>query len=126
MGSQKSAINWFEIPVADFERSVKFYSSIPDFDMPTRQMGDNQMGFFEHQQGEGIGGAIVHGDGYVPSYDGALVYLNAGDDLQDVLDRVEDAGGSIVQPKMEIGEDIGYLALFTDPDGNRVALHSMS
>ena len=126
MGDQKSAINWFEIPVADFERSVKFYSDILDFEMPTRQMGDNQMGFFEHVQGEGIGGAIVHGDGYVPSFDGTLVYLNAGDDLQQVLDRVEAAGGEVFQPKMEIGENIGYLALITDPDGNRVALHSMN
>lgn len=126
MKAQTNAINWFEIPVADFERSVKFYSDIFDFDMPTRQMGDNLMGFFQHEQGEGIGGAIVHGDGYVPSYDGALVYLNGGDDLQTVLDRVENAGGSIVQPKMAIGEDIGYLALFTDPDGNRLALHSMA
>ena len=29
----KNAINWFEIPVSDFERSVKFYNSILQAEM---------------------------------------------------------------------------------------------
>ncbi|OGU25124.1 MAG: hypothetical protein A2X66_01015 [Ignavibacteria bacterium GWA2_54_16] len=38
----QNAINWFEIPVADFERAKKFYSTIYDFDMPEFPMGPHR------------------------------------------------------------------------------------
>jgi predicted enzyme related to lactoylglutathione lyase len=41
------------------------------------------------------------------------------------LSRVEAAGGSVVMPKTSIGEN-GYMAIFLDTEGNRVALHSMN
>jgi predicted enzyme related to lactoylglutathione lyase len=40
------------------------------------------------------------------------------------LARVEDAGGKILVPKKQISEDVGYMAVFIDTEGNRVALHS--
>jgi len=126
MEELKSAINWFEIPTLEFDRAVSFYSKIYDFEMPTRDMGHVKMGFFQHQPGEGIGGAIISGDDYVPSADGAKLYLNGGKDLQNVLDRVVDAGGAVVMGKTEIAPDIGYFAIIDDTEGNRIHLHSMS
>ncbi len=73
-----NSINWFEIPVNDFGRAKKFYSSIFDIDMYEQMMGPSQMGFFP---GEGVSGAIVKADGFKPSMDGALIYLAAGEDL---------------------------------------------
>ena len=46
MENFKSAINWFEIPVIDFDRAVRFYSDIFGYEMPTRDMGHLKMGFF--------------------------------------------------------------------------------
>lgn len=126
MAELKSAINWFEIPAVDFDRAVRFYSEIYAFDMPTRDMGHIKMGFFQHEQGNGIGGAIVSGDGYVPSADGSKLYLNAGSDLLTVLDRVADAGGTVVMEKTQISPEIGYFAIIEDTEGNRVYLHSMN
>src|SRR5690349_5599340 len=40
----KNAINWFEIPVTDFERAQKFYSAIFDYQMPEMPMGPFRMG----------------------------------------------------------------------------------
>jgi len=40
----QNAINWFEIPVTDFERAKKFYGAIYDFDMPEFPMGPVRMG----------------------------------------------------------------------------------
>lgn len=120
-----NSINWFEIAVTDFERAKKFYSAIFDFDMPSMPVGDKMMGFLLHEQGKGIGGAIVKADGYVPSATGALLYLAAGNDLSVVLQRVEAAGGSIVSPKTLIPPH-GYFATLMDTEGNRVALHSMN
>lgn len=120
-----NAINWFEIPVDDFERARTFYSAIFDYEMPSQQMGPFQMGFFLSDQGQGVGGAIVKGDPYKPGPGGAIVYLNGGNDLSVVLGRVEDAGGKLQVPKTQITPDLGYYAMFVDTEGNNVALHSM-
>ena len=120
----KNAINWFEIPVSDFERSVKFYNSILQAEMYIMPMGGCQMGFFPCDMGS-VGGALVYGNGYKPSEEGTMVYLNGGDDLNIVLKRIEPAGGKIVVPKTLITEEIGYFAIFIDSEGNKVALHSM-
>jgi len=125
METVRHAIHWFEIPVEDFERARAFYSKIFDFDMPAGDMGPNRMGFFPCDRG-GIGGAIVRGPGYTPSATGSKVYLNGGADLAVVLGRVEAAGGTVVLGKTLVREDLGWFAVFRDPDGNEVALHSMA
>ena len=122
----KNALNWFEIPVTDFERDKAFYSKIFDFDMPSMPMGNTMMGFLlNDQEGGGVGGAIVHGEGYVPSKQGTTVYLNGGSDLTNVLNRVEKAGGKVVVPKTKITDEFGFFAIFVDTEGNKVGLHSM-
>jgi predicted enzyme related to lactoylglutathione lyase len=126
MEKLKSAINWFEIPATDFDRAVGFYSKIYASDMPTRDMGHIRMGFFQHEPGVGTGGAVVSGEGYVPSQDGAKLYLNGGPDLLTVLDRVEAAGGTIIMGKKQISPEIGYFAIIVDTEGNHIYLHSMN
>lgn len=125
MDMTKDALSWFEIPVADFPRARAFYSKIFDYEMPEMQMGPNRMGILLHEQGKGVGGAIVHGEGYVPSNKGTVPYLNAGTDLAAVLARVEVAGGRVVQKKTLVAPGMGYYAHFLDSEGNRVALHSL-
>jgi len=119
-----NAVNWIEIPVEDFDRAKTFYSAIFDYDMPEHQMGPNTMGFLLAERG-GVSGAIVKGEGYTPSPEGTLAYLNGGNDLSVVLGRIEEAGGQVIQPKTLITEEIGFIALFTDSEGNKVGLHSM-
>lgn len=124
MESVQNSLNWFEIPVLDFQRAKLFYSSIFDYDMPVMEMGPHWMGFLPCEQG-GIGGAIVSGTGYVPSKEGTLVYLNGGKDLNVVLNRIVSAGGKIIVAKTEITAELGFFATFIDSEGNKVALHSM-
>jgi len=120
-----NAITWFEIPVTNFERAKKFYSDIYDYEMPETMVRDVRMGFLLYEQLEHrVGGAICFGERHVPSPQGATLYLNGGADLATVLDRVESAGGKIVQAKTFIGEGLGYVAFFTDTEGNRIGLHS--
>lgn len=117
-------INWFEIPAADINRAVKFYSKV--FAIGTMQqldLGGLKMAFFPVEQG-GIGGALCQGEWYVPSGNGVVIYLNGGDDLSIPLSNVEAAGGSIVMPKKQVSEEYGFMALFMDSEGNRIALHS--
>jgi uncharacterized protein len=120
------ALNWFEIPVADFSRAKVFYSAIFDFEMPEMPMGPRTMGFFLHDRAAGVGGAIVAGEGCVPAATGTLVYLSAGKDLSTVLSRVEAAGGGILVPKTLIAPEMGFFAILRDSEGNTVGLHSMT
>lgn len=75
----------------------------------------------------GVGGAVVDSGGFhKPSAtDGPLIYLNANPDVQIVLDRIENAGGKIIVPKTQISPEYGYMAVFIDTEGNRIALHSI-
>jgi uncharacterized protein len=120
-----NAVSWIEIPVTDFERAKAFYSKIFDYEMPEMQMGPVRMGFLLFEQATGVGGAITHGEGCVPSQTGSLVYLSGGADLSVVLARIEPAGGQVICPKTPIPPDFGHFALFLDSEGNRVGLHSM-
>lgn len=115
-----NVISWFEIPAANFERALKFYQDVFGWDIKVEGEGERKMGVFPHVDGV-VGGAIVIGD---PSDKGTLVYLNGGDDLSNVLQKVESAGGRILKAKKLISPEIGYFAVFKDSEGNKVALHS--
>ena len=119
-----NAINWFELPAENFSRACKFYGEVLETTLQPYNMGDTQMGFFPTKD-NGVGGCVIHGDGSKPSAEGALVYLNGGDDLSVPLSRVESAGGKVILPKTNIGEN-GFYAIFMDTEGNRVAFHSMN
>ena len=123
----KNAVTWFEIPVSDFQRAKAFYSKLFDFDMQENQMGDKLMGFFEcdFMQG-GIGGAIVKSPDLKAGENGSVVYLNAGNDLLAIQQRIESAGGKVISEKHLVSKEIGYVALFLDTEGNILALHSRS
>lgn len=118
------AVSWFEIPVTDFARAKIFYEKVLGVSIEPMPMGPFTMGMLSSDP-NAVGGAIVQGDGCSPSQSGTLVYLNGGEDLAPMLTRVGQAGGSVVVPKTEIGNDFGFFAHFIDTEGNRVGLHSM-
>ncbi len=125
MENLKNSVSWAEIPVTDFQRAKKFYSEIYDYEMPEMQMGPSLMGFLlMDQDPDSVGGAIVKSDGFMPSKQGSRIYLNGGNDLDTVLNRVEAAGGKIIDPKTQITPEYGYYATFEDTEGNYVSLHS--
>jgi predicted enzyme related to lactoylglutathione lyase len=117
-------INWFEIPVSDFERAKQFYAAIFDIQFYEHEMMGTKMAMFPTGENEG-GGALVCGEDYSPSSTGTLVYLNGGNDLNTALNKVEAAGGQVFVPKTHIGEGMGYFAIFSDTEGNKIALHSI-
>ncbi|PCJ94848.1 MAG: glyoxalase [Flavobacteriaceae bacterium] len=119
-----NAINWFEIPVTNFERAKKFYSSVLDTEITDAPMPNMKYGVFKYAV-NGVGGGIIEAEGCKPSKDGVTIYLPGGDDLSEPLARVEAAGGTIIIPKTGIGEN-GFMAQLIDTEGNRVALHSMN
>lgn len=121
-------ISWFEIPVMDMKRAKKFYETIFDIELSGMDMGDEfKMEVFPGDQ-ESVSGALVYNASwYNPSKtDGPLIYLNGNPDLQIIEDKIEAAGGTVTISKREISPDHGYMAVFEDTEGNRIALHSNS
>jgi uncharacterized protein len=122
-GKEKSWTHWFEIPVSDFERAKIFYETIFETDIQVEDFGSLKMGIFPHKE---VGCSLCyHPDFYQPGQQGTLVYMDANPDLQDVQNRIEKAGGKVLISKRQISEEHGYMCVFIDTEGNKVALHSM-
>ncbi|MFN8374923.1 MAG: VOC family protein [Anaerolineae bacterium] len=121
----KHAINWFEIPVVNYDRASKFYSTILNAQVHRLESNPTPYGLLPSDGETAVGGALAQGDDYVPATNGTVVYLNAGTpaNIDTMLGRVEAAGGKVVAPKMSIGEN-GWIAFVLDTEGNKVGLHA--
>jgi hypothetical protein len=127
MSIEHNVIGWVEIPVLNMDRAVKFYETVFEFHLELHHMGSLTMAWFQWKENS-IGSAVslvYHEEFYKPSSDGILVYFTAfSGDLNNELNKVEDAGGKVLLPKTLITEEIGYYAVLLDSEGNRIALHS--
>jgi uncharacterized protein len=119
------AINWFEIPVADMARAMKFYETLTGRAVRREAFGapGEEMAVFELPDSEGVSGALLFSPDAKPAAQGTLIYLNAGPSVQACLDRVVAAGGSIVVGKTALPPGMGYFAHIIDSEGNKVGLH---
>ncbi|HEX4849663.1 MAG TPA: VOC family protein [Puia sp.] len=123
----KNAIDWFQIPVLDMDRAIKFYNSIFSAHILAMDIAGAKVAPLPYdRENGGVGGALYLGAGFVPSHHGTVVLLNAGNDLSEVLSRVEEAGGQIVLPKTGLTNNSGFMARFIDCEGNLVGLHSLN
>ena len=120
----ENLINWFEIPATDFNRAVSFYKTILGLEVKQAEMFGTKMGFFP-TDGTNVSGAILQGEDYKPSTEGVIAYLNGGNDLQNVLDKVESSSGKVIVPKTQISPEMGYFGMFIDTEGNKMAVHSI-
>ncbi len=121
---KNNMVVWFEIPVSDMERAKKFYETVFEVEINIVDFGGLLMGWFpDRGDAHGANGTLIKHESYIPSQEGALVYFNS-DDVQNEISRVEAAGGSVFQPKTQISPEHGYMAVFIDTEGNRIALHS--
>lgn len=124
----KNAISWFEIPATNISRAQTFYETIFDIKMESLEFTGIQMRVFPvEDKMTGITGCICYEPEFHKSSPnaGTLIYLNANPDVQTITNRIEAAGGKIIVPKTEISADHGYMAVFLDTEGNRIALHSL-
>jgi predicted enzyme related to lactoylglutathione lyase len=117
-----NAINWFEIPVRDLDRAVAFYEAVLGVKLRRESFGGKPMAVFPYSE-QGVGGALITDARRAPSGDGTLVYLNAGDRLDQALASTPAARGEVVLPKTHIG-DPGHIAIVRDTEGNLIGLHA--
>jgi uncharacterized protein len=115
-----SPLQWFEIPTADFKRSLPFYNRVFGLALEAKEFGPNHIAIFPYQA-PAPGGCIMQGPGMVPSSTGSIVYLSTPK-IDLALANIGAAGGKVVIPKTPIGPGMGFFARFLDLEGNLVGL----
>ncbi|MCC8391958.1 VOC family protein [Paraburkholderia sp. MMS20-SJTR3] len=125
MSALPKVVAWFEIPSVDFDRAVRFYEAALATTLNRQEFGGQPIAVFKYEE-PASGGAIVHNPSLKPVAGGVIVYLNAQPTVDAALARIEKAGGKSDGPVIKLPQDIGYIAFFTDSEGNRLGLHSLT
>ena len=113
----------FEIGGPDGPALQQFYRDL--FGWRVEQQ-DEDMGFYGvvwANEG-GIGGGVFPTTEDMPVRNYVTVYTQV-DDLQAALDKASGLGGNTIMPPMEIGPEVGSVAMFMDPAGNAMGLYSL-
>ena len=124
----KNPVIWFEIYVDNTKRAQKFYETIlnvqlNELPMPEMNQSMEMLFFPSNMEQHGASGALVKMDGFKAGGNSTVIYFHS-DDCTTEQNRVEMAGGKVVQPKMSIGE-YGFISLCIDTEGNMFGLHSL-
>jgi predicted enzyme related to lactoylglutathione lyase len=109
-----------EIPSKDVGKNSKFYADAFGWKITAFEELDYSM----FEAGDGPGGGFIAGDSSMYKPEQLVVYLESTDIDAD-LKKIESLGGKTVMAKTEI-PGFGWYALFTDPEGNRLALYTGS
>jgi predicted enzyme related to lactoylglutathione lyase len=113
-------IAWVEIPSADFERAVEFYSLVFKWNLTPIDCGNGErMACFPTEEG-----AIIYSPYTKPSEDGTVVSFTVPDSIEATISRIEQKNGKVVIPKTKIeAEGRGYFAVCLDSENNKIGLY---
>jgi predicted enzyme related to lactoylglutathione lyase len=116
-------VTWFDIPVSDIDRAMRFYSAVLGTPLKKEQAGPGAaLAILPHADGA-VGGSLVQSMDARPSQSGPLLYLNTHGRLDAAIEAVGIYGGKVLSDKHSIAP-FGYRAIVLDSEGNRLALHS--
>ena len=114
-----NAIVHFEIPADDVQRAKKFYEEAFGWKISDPW---NMNYFLVETRAEGEVG--ING-GLMPRMNPGQPFMNyiSVESIEDASAKVEAAGGTIILPKHEIGQGMGWIAAFKDTEGNILGFH---
>jgi hypothetical protein len=125
MAKKTNPVVWFEIPVKNLKRAVRFYEGVFGMRLKVEAMGPMKMAMFPGKpEAPGTPGSLVKSKAYKPSLTGMTVYFSVPS-VAAAIRKVRARGGKVLMPRTSIGKWGGFIAQFKDTEGNRVALHSM-
>lgn len=116
-----NSIVHFEIPADDVKRARKFYEKMFGWKITDPMKMDYWSVVTKEKGEEGINGGLM------PRKMPGQPFMNyiAVDSIDAFLKKVEKAGGAVVMPKTEIGQGIGWIAVFKDTEGNTMGFYQM-
>jgi predicted enzyme related to lactoylglutathione lyase len=119
--SEHNRAVWFDIPVADLDRSIAFYRAVLAVGVEKQAVGDMELAVLAHEKGNG--GCLVVKPEDITGDSGLLLYLNVHGRIKDAEAKVTEHGGTVIEPVHAIGPH-GFRAIIRDSEGNRLVLHS--
>ena len=121
MAKKSNPVVYFEIPVNDMNRAIKFYTTVFNFDLNKEIIDKNEMALFPFvEENSGISGALAKGEIYKPTKEGVVLYFKT-ENIDETLKLARSNGGQILYPITDNG--IGLVAELEDSEGNRIALY---
>lgn len=121
--STRHQVVWFDIPVRDIDRAMRFYSAVLGTALRKEQAGPGvAIAVLPHAEGA-IGGSLVQNIDARPSDGGPMLYLNTQGRLDEATKAAAAHGGKVLAEKHSIAP-FGFRAIVLDCEGNRIALHS--
>jgi predicted enzyme related to lactoylglutathione lyase len=125
MTHQSNPVIYFEIPVLNMERAIRFYKAVFDFTFEQSKIDGYDMALFPFKkENSGISGALAKGNVYQPSLQGVIVYFSTHN-IDNTFNLALKHGGKILYPKTSNG-DSGIVAEIQDSEGNRIGLYQSS
>jgi uncharacterized protein len=119
--NKSNPVVYFEIPVTDIDRAIKFYKAVFNFNFDKENIDDNEMALFPFvDEYSGISGALAKGEIYKPTKDGIVIYFKT-ENIDETLKLAILNYGKILYPKTDNGT--AFVAEFEDTEGNRIALN---
>ena len=89
------------------------------YQVATEDFGQEKMACFPNGEG-----AISYAPNFKPSKNGIMVSLTVADTIEATIQRIENIGGNILQPKTKIeAEGRDYFAICTDSEGNKIGIY---
>ena len=112
---------WTEIPVSDLDRAIAFYCTVFGIELTKDETGPNPMAMFPTSTPGGVAGHLYPGK---PPMDGAgpTVHFARPDKLEAALERVSEAGGTVLSEIFTIPP--GRFAYCLDTEGNSIGVFS--
>lgn len=106
-----NAISYVELPSTDLEKTRLFYERV--FGWTFQELPDMNYVLFT-KDGAGCGG--FRKVNQIPPHPAVICSITVRD-IHETLDRIVEAGGSVVMPKTPLPNGAGYIAEFADPCG---------
>jgi predicted enzyme related to lactoylglutathione lyase len=120
----ENQIVWVDIPVANLDRAIKFYSAILAAEVEKKEFDHFRFGLLPYAQ-TGVSGCLVESPADEITGKGALIYFNTEGRLDDAIYQAKKFNVEIAEEKFSMGEH-GFRAVLFDSEGNKIALHSLS
>lgn len=111
----KHPISWIEFATGNTQATHEFFNKVFNWDI---QPSPGMPEYYIFNPGAGPMGAIHPYGQPLPR---TTVYLYAPD-IDAKLAEIEAAGGKVITPKMFMGDAVGNIAHFADPNGNTFGL----
>jgi predicted enzyme related to lactoylglutathione lyase len=129
MEIKRNVVGWFEIPVDDMDRAVKFYNELFGWKIEGQPFGDNsEMAIFPADFTKdlpGAGGSLFKGPDTKTGEGGAIVYFTStSGDCANELAKAKELGSKVIMEKFKIPDGHGFMVMITDSEGNRIAISS--